>query len=186
MPGKITLKQCYRPVYPTPAALVTSIAADGRPNIIALGEVFNISIEDPVIVGLAIRPQRYSHQLIRQGGEFVVNLPTADISDLVIQCGRCSGRDVDKFALTGLTALPAERVRPPIIAECPINLECRLLSITTIGDHDLFTGEVLAERVSEDVLSADGNIDVDKLRAFALVRGQFRAIGGVVQEHGHS
>lgn len=178
LPAKVALTHCYRPVYPSPAALITSISADGRPNIITLGEVFNISIEDPVIVGIAIRPQRYSHELIRRSGEFVVNLPTVAIADKVTQCGRCSGRDVDKFALTGLTPVPAGKVRPPLIAECPVNLECRLLNITTIGDHDLFTGEVLLQQVNGDVLAADGSIDASKVDGFALMLGQFRAIGG--------
>ncbi|MHB0878205.1 MAG: flavin reductase family protein [Anaerolineae bacterium] len=180
MPAKIARTRCFRPVYPTPAALVTSVAADGTPNIITLGEVFNISIEDPVIVGLAIHPRRYSNELIRLSGEFVVNFPTIEIADLAMACGGCSGRSVDKFALTGLTPLPASMVKAPLIAECPVNLECRLLSVTTIGDHDLFTGEVLVQRVDQDVLRADGSIDPGKLRGFAFVLGEFRALGDVV------
>jgi flavin reductase (DIM6/NTAB) family NADH-FMN oxidoreductase RutF len=180
LPAKIALTRCYRPVYPTPAALVTSIAADGRPNVITLGEVFNISIEDPVIVGIAIRPQRYSHELIRRSGEFVVNLPTIAIAEKVTACGRCSGREVDKFALTGLTAVPATVVRPPLIDECPVNLECRLLDVRTIGDHDLFTGEVLVQHVNADVLAEDGSIDASKVQGFALILGQFRAIGDAI------
>ena len=174
---KVTLAKCHRPIYPTPAALVTSVSVDGRPNIITLGEVFNISIESPVILGIAVRPQRYSYELISATGEFVVNLPTTEIADKVTMCGRCSGRRVDKFALTGLTPLPAKFVKAPLIAECPVNVECRVLGITRIGDHDLFTGEALAQHVDDDILRPDGSIDPGRLRAFAFMLGEYHVIG---------
>ena len=167
----------HRPIYPTPAGLITSCDANGRPNIITLGEVFNLSIRKPVVVGLAIAPQRYSHRLILDSGEFVVNLPTADMLDKVIKCGSVSGRDVDKFAAFGLTALPAKQVRPPLIAECPINLECKLVGFRRCGDHDTFEGEVVAQHVDEDCLSADGSIIPEKLNGFAFVLGKFFAFG---------
>jgi len=166
-----------RPVYPTPAALVTSVDADGRANIITLGEVFNISISDPVILGIAIRKERWSHRLISQTREYVVNLPTCAIAPQVWLCGRCSGRDTDKFARTGLTPVPAARVRPPLIAECPVCIECRVSAIQEIGDHDLFLGEAVAQHVDEEALDADGSLLVERLDAFALVAGQFRALG---------
>ena len=108
-----------RPVYPTPAALITSADAAGHPNIITLGEVFNISIRRPVILGIAMRPATYSHTLVSQTREYVVNLPTRSILDQVRFCGSVSGRDVDKFERSGLTPAPATVVRPPLIAECP-------------------------------------------------------------------
>jgi flavin reductase (DIM6/NTAB) family NADH-FMN oxidoreductase RutF len=166
-----------RPVYPSPAALVTSVDTAGRPNIITLGEVFNVSISEPVILGIAIRKARWSHGLISQTRQFVVNLPTCRIAAAVWQCGRCSGRDTDKFAATGLTPLPAACVRPPLIAECPVNIECQVTAIQEVGDHDLFLGQALAQHVDEAVLDEAGNIVVDRLDGFALVAGQFRALG---------
>ncbi len=177
MPEKIKLQTSYRPVYPTPAALVTTISEEGVANIISLGEVFNISIESPVIVGIAVRPHRYSYGLIVRTREFVVNLPHAGLLPQVLACGRCSGRDVDKFALTGLTPVKGSQVRPPLIAECPVNLECKVLDIMRIGDHDLITGLVVAEHVNADVLDENGEVDAGKLGAFAMVRGDFRVIG---------
>ncbi len=167
----------FRPVYPTPAGLVTSVDAHGRPNIITLGEIFNLSIRSPVIVGIAIAPQRYSHELISQQGEFVVNLPTADLMPKVWGCGRCSGREVDKFAEFGLTPLPATHVRPPLIAECPVNIECRVVGIETIGDHDLFKGEVLAVHVDPDILDERGRIDPDKLDTIVMTSWGFFRLG---------
>jgi flavin reductase (DIM6/NTAB) family NADH-FMN oxidoreductase RutF len=167
----------HRPVYPTPAGLITSVDAAGRPNILTLGEVFNISISRPVILGIAIRKERYSHQLISETQEYVVNLPTREIAEKVWYCGSVSGRTVDKFAESGLTPLPAQRVRPPLIAECPVNLECKLLEVQEIGDHDLFLGEVLVQHVDEDVLDEAGRIVVGKLRGFAFVSGEFWTLG---------
>ncbi len=172
-----TLIRPNRPVYPTPAGLITSVNAAGRANIITLGEVFNISIARPVILGIAIRKATYSHGLISETGEYVVNLPTRDIAEQVWYCGRTSGRDVDKFAGSGLTPLPAKHVRPPLIAECPLNLECKVTGIQVIGDHDLFLGEVVAQHVDEDALDKDGRIDVSKLNGFAFVLGEFWTLG---------
>ena len=159
----------FRSVYPTPAALVTSVAADGKPNIITLGEVFNVSLRTPPVVGLAIRKATYSHGLIAASREFVVNLPREAILRQTDLCGTRTGRSVDKFALTGLTALPASRVRPPLIEECPVNIECRLLSIHEVGDHDLFLGEVLAVHADESVLDEKGRPDPGKLGAFCVM-----------------
>ena len=160
--GKVPVKS-FRPIYPTPAVLVTSVAPDGRPNIITLGEAFNISLRTPTIVGLAIRKATYSHGLISGTGEFVVNLPTTQILEAVDRCGTTTGRRVDKFAEFGLTPLPATVVKPPLIAECPVNLECRVLRIEEVGDHDLFTGEVVAAHIDDDLLDEGGHVRPDSL-----------------------
>jgi flavin reductase (DIM6/NTAB) family NADH-FMN oxidoreductase RutF len=166
-----------RPVYPTPAALITCADERGAPNIITLGETFNISIARPVILGIAIRQSRYSHELISRTGEYVVNLPTRAIAEQVWQCGGMSGREVDKFAATGLTPVPAAVVRAPLIAECPINVECRVIGIQVIGDHDLFLGEAVAQHVDSGCLDAEGRICVEKLDGFAFVLGEFWTLG---------
>ncbi len=167
----------FRPVYPSPASLVTSVDADGKPNIITLGETFNLSVHEPVIVGIAIAPQRYSHKLISEQGEFVVNLPPADLLPKVLQVGAMSGRDHDKFAEIGLTRIPATHVKPPLIAECPVNLECRLLNVQSIGDHDLFQGEVLEHHVSPDLLNDEGKFDHAKLSTIVMAGGHFFDLG---------
>ena len=166
-----------RPVYPTPAALITCADEHGKPNILTLGETFNISIARPVILGIAIRKSRYSHTLISQTREYVVNLPTQAISEQVWFCGRTSGRDVDKFRETGLTPVPASVVQAPLIAECPVNIECRVTAIQVIGDHDLFLGEAVAQHVNDDVLDSTGKITVGKLDVFAFVLGEFWTLG---------
>lgn len=175
-----------RPVYPSPAGLITSISPEGKPNIITLGEVFNISIFDPVIIGIAIGKPRYSHALISATREFVVNLPTSSMAKVIDQCGTVSGRTVDKFSQFGLTAAPAEKVRPPLIAECPVNIECRVLSIQEVGDHDLFLGEAVAQHVAEDVLDASGRIRVERLDPLCFVHWEYWSFGTKVGQLGFS
>jgi flavin reductase (DIM6/NTAB) family NADH-FMN oxidoreductase RutF len=174
----------FRPIYPTPAGLITSVADDGRANIITLGEVHNLSIAKPVIVGIAIARPRHSHGLIRRSGEFVVNLPTTSMLRQVDRCGTTSGRDVDKFEAFGLTALPATRVRPPLIAECPLNLERKLLDVQEWGDHDLFVGEVLVEHADEAVLDANGKLQIDRLDVLCYVHGEYWSLGERLGTHG--
>ncbi|NQT12583.1 MAG: flavin reductase family protein [Planctomycetes bacterium] len=176
----------YRPVHPSPAALVTSVSEDGRPNIITLGEVFNVSVSQPVILGIAIAKPRYSHKLISATREYVVNLPTAAMVEAVDRCGTVSGRDVDKFAEFGLTPVAAEKVKPPLIGECPINIECRVIGIQEIGDHDLFLGEALVEHVAEDALDPNGNILVDRLDPLCYLHSEYWSCGRRLGRHGFS
>ena len=186
---KKQLVKPFRPAYPGPAALVTSISAEGRPNIITLGEVFNISIgmgTQPVIVGIAIAKPRYSHQLISATREYVVNFPTSRMVRTVDLCGTVSGREVDKFAAFGLTPMPATQVRPPLIGQCPLNLECRVLGIQEVGDHDLFLGEVLAEHVAEEALDAAGQILVDQLDFLCYLHSEYWTAGRRLGRHGFS
>jgi flavin reductase (DIM6/NTAB) family NADH-FMN oxidoreductase RutF len=170
--------KAYRPVYPSPAALISSMDRAGRPNIITLGEVFNISIREPVILGIAIRPATYSHGSISATKEFVVNLPTTAILEKVDRCGRVSGRTgLDKFGEFGLTAIPSAKVRPPCIEECPVNIECELLQRIAVGDHDLFLGQVVAMRVDEDKLDAEGEILKGALDPIIYITGEYWSIG---------
>lgn len=155
--------KAFRPVYPTPAAMITSISEDGVPNIITLGEVFNVGLANPPISGIAIRKATYSHGLISQTREFGINLPTSKLLYQTDLCGGVSGRDMNKFTEAGLRAIPSRRIKPPLIDECPVNLECRVLSIQEVGDHDLFLGEVLEIHVDESVLDNSGQIDYARL-----------------------
>jgi flavin reductase (DIM6/NTAB) family NADH-FMN oxidoreductase RutF len=177
----------FRPIYPSPAALITAVDEQGRPNIITLGEVFNISIRDPVIVGIAIRPATYTHGLISATREYVVNLPSSDIAAQVDACGSVSGRSgVDKFTAFGLTPLPADEVRPPLIEECPVNVECKVTTIQTIGDHDLFLGEVVAVHVDEEALDESDAIQTDVLDMLVYVSGEYWSGGRLLERHGFS
>jgi flavin reductase (DIM6/NTAB) family NADH-FMN oxidoreductase RutF len=183
MKSKIERKP-RRPVYPTPAGLVVSVDAKGKPNIITLGEIFNLSIWNPVWVGIAINKARYSYGLIKEQGEFTVNLPKATMVDKVRGCGSCSGRDgIDKFARFNLTPLPSKYVKPPIIAECPVNLECRVVGFHHVGDHNLFIGEVLSEHVDEDAVNPEGERDENKLDPLIWLGVGFYRLGEKIGEY---
>jgi len=175
----------FRPVYPSPAALIVSADASGRPNVLTLAEVFNVSIREPVIVGIAVRQATYSHGLIVAGGQFTVNLPTVSLLEKVDTAGLISGRDVpDKLARIGLRPLPSSVVVPPILAECPVNLECRVLSVQTVGDHDLILGQVVAEHVDEDKLDPAGQPDPQRLEMLIYAFGQYWSAGRPLARHG--
>jgi len=171
-------------LYPVPAVMVTSGPRE-RPNIITLAWVGTVC-SDPPMVGISIRPSRYSHELISQHGEFVVNLPTAEQVNTVDYCGMVSGRDVDKFVEAGLTALPASAVATVIIAECPLNLECRVQQVLSLGSHDLFLGEIVAAQVDEKVLTAKGQLDLHRAMPLAYGEHEYRGLGERLGSYGFS
>lgn len=169
-------RDTFRPVGPTPAGLITCISPDGKPNIITLGEVYMLALA-PLTIGISIRPSRYSHRLISETREFVVNLPTIEITAATDYCGVHSGADVDKFAETGLTPEPASIVKTPLIRECPVNIECRVRDILPMGSHDVFVGEALAVHVEDWALDENGQLDPVKARAIAFVGRSYWGVG---------
>jgi flavin reductase (DIM6/NTAB) family NADH-FMN oxidoreductase RutF len=177
----------YRPVYPSPAALITSVDSKGNPNVITLGEVFNVSIREPVILGIAIRPATYSHGSISATKEFVINLPTAGIMDKVDGCGTVSARSCpDKFREFGLTPIPSIAVKPPCIEECPVNIECAVVNRITVGDHDLFLGNVVAMRVDADKLDERGEIVTGSLDPLVYITGEYWSLGELIGRFGYT
>lgn len=168
-------------LYPVPVVLVS--CGVERPNIITLAWVGTVCSEPPM-VGIAVRPSRYSHALIRDIGQFVVNLPTSDLLQAVDRCGTVSGRDYDKFALCGLTPLPASRVQVPLIAECPLHLECVVRRTLSLGSHDLFIGEVVAVQSDTTLLNPSGRVDWTRVNLLCYVSGTYRALGERLAIHG--
>lgn len=144
-----------RLVHPMHTVLVSCIGKNGKPNIITLAWAMPTSISPP-LVAVSIAPRRYSHSLIEETGEFVVNIPTMDILDATFYCGRVSGRDCDKFKDAGLTPMPARKVKPPIIEECVAHLECKLYGKFPTGDHTIFVGEVVEAYANKDCFSEAG------------------------------
>lgn len=159
-------------LYPAPVVLVSCGGLAGPKNIVTLAWAGVVN-STPPMVGIGVRPSRYSHELISQTGEFVVNIPRADQLKAVEVCGSTSGRTSDKFAATGLTAVPAQKVKAPLIAECPVNLECRVQQVVKLPSHDLFLAEIVAVHADETVLDAGGRIDPAKARPLAYCNGQY-------------
>jgi flavin reductase (DIM6/NTAB) family NADH-FMN oxidoreductase RutF len=148
MKSRIDVSRFRSYTFPRIVALATAVK-DGKPNIITLAWHSPISSEPP-LYGISVSPDRYSHDLILDSGEFVVNFPPFEVLDQVHACGRVSGRDEDKFELTGFTPIRGEKVRPPLIRECYAHLECKVVNNVTLGDHSWMTGEVLAAHADEE------------------------------------
>jgi flavin reductase (DIM6/NTAB) family NADH-FMN oxidoreductase RutF len=171
-------------LYPVPAVMVTSGPRE-RPNIITLAWVGTVC-SNPPMVGISIRRSRYSHELITEHGEFAVNLPTAEQVRVVDYCGMVSGRDADKFSGAGLTPLPASAIETVIIAECPVNLECKVQQVLSLGSHDLFLGEIVAVQVDEEVLTAKHQVDLSQAAPLAYGAREYWSLGERLESYGFS
>lgn len=173
-------------IYPSPIVLVTCLDSGGKPNIITLTRVGTVCY-DPPIVGLGIGAKNYSYRLIEETGEFVVNIPTVRILKETDYCGLISGRDVDKFTETHLTPEPASKVKPPLIKECPLNLECVLKQKIKLGTNDLFLGEVILTHIEEEILDDKGRIDLNRAAPFVFnLMGIYYKIGREIAQRGFS
>lgn len=180
-------KQVWKPgnlLAPVPPVLVSCGSLD-KPNLITIAWAGTIN-SDPVRVSISVRPQRYSHGLIRESGEFVINLPTQKILRAVDWCGVKSGRDLDKFQAMGLTAIPGSAVSAPVLAESPVNLECRVFQTIPLGSHDLFLADVVAVDVDEELLDEAGRLRLDKAGLAAYVHGTYYALGKQLGTFGFS
>lgn len=138
-------------LYPAMVALVTSQDSQARPNVMTVswGGILRTY---PPMVGISIQRTRFSHPLIRESGEFVINLPDESLLYAVDYCGWASGKDVDKFQETSLTPIPSLEVGPPAIEQCVLNLECVVKQTIPLDPYDLFLAEVVATRADELVL----------------------------------
>jgi flavin reductase (DIM6/NTAB) family NADH-FMN oxidoreductase RutF len=171
-------------LYPLPACLITCGPVE-TPNIITLSWVGSLCSEPPVM-GISIRPSRYSHPLVAQAAEFAINLPTADMVRAVDWCGIVSGRNRNKFEALGLTPVPAQTIRTVLIAECPVNLECQVIQTVRLGSHDLFLGRVVAVHVEESLLDAHGEIDLARARPLAYGSHGYWTLGRHLESQGYT
>ncbi len=158
----LSLRSAYRLLHPRHTVLVSCADNAGKANIITLAWSMPVSIRPP-LVAVSIAPRRYSHKLIEETGEFVINIPTIDIVRETLYCGEVSGRNVDKFKAAGLTPAPAKIVKVPIIRECVGHLECKLHQKIPAGDHTIFIGKIVAAYVNEGIFKETYNIRKVKL-----------------------
>ncbi len=170
---------------PAPAIMVSSQGKDGRANIITVSWA-GVLCSDPPMIGISIRPNRYSHGIVKEAMEFALNFPSASLIEAVDYCGSVSGKDVDKFAGAGLTPVPASKIKAPIIKECPINVECRVKQIIPLGSHDLFIGEVVAYHLDEEIIVKTNKADAEKAEPVAYCPGtlEYRKLGSVIGTYG--
>lgn len=151
--------------------VVLGTVGGAKDNIITLAMCHVFSFRPPYI-GVGIGPKRFSYGLFKESKDFAVNIPSRKMLKAVEVCGTKSGRKVDKFEAAGLTREKADKISAPLIAECPVNIECVKVKELETGDHTWFVGEIVAARKDEGY---DKNADM------LLYWGDYRVIGEVVR-----
>lgn len=160
---------------PVPPALISCGTVE-KPNVMTAAWTGIISSEPPMTY-VSIRPSRFSHSLIKDSGEFVINLTTLPLAEAADFCGVKSGRDTDKFQAVHLTAAPCAKVKAPQVAESPVSIECKVKSVTSYGTHDMFLAEIVAVNVEEDFIDEKGRLDLEKAGLVAYAHGHYYTLG---------
>jgi len=169
---------------PTPVVLVGCAHRELGHNVLTIAWT-GVDCSDPPIVHVSIRPSRFSHRMVQESGCFTVNIPTRELLKQVDLCGVLSGRDGDKFTRAGLTPATSERVEAPLVAECPINLECTVIRVVPLGAHDMFIGEIVA-RHADAAIVKNGRVEFDTLHLIAYANGEYWSLGERIGAHGFS
>ena len=180
-------KSIWKPgtvLYPVPVVMV-SCGDEKKPNIITAAWTGTIN-SDPPMTYVSVRPSRYSHHIIKETGEFVINLVTKDLAFACDYCGVKSGKDLDKFKEMNLTALKGEQVNAPIIYESPVNIECKVKDILHLGSHDMFLAEVVSVSVSDKYLDETGKFHFNKSEPVCYSHGGYFTLGEQLGTFGYS
>ena len=173
-------------IYPLPAGLISCGDINGKMNLLTVSWLGTLCT-DPPICYISVRPGRYSYDMIKQTGEFVINLTTTEISKATDWCGVKSGRDFDKFKESGLTPAPATIVKCPIVAESPISIECKVSEIKALGSHDMFIADVV-NIVADDrfIDPQTGAMSLERAGLMAYSHGNYYEMGKKIGKFGWS
>ena len=181
-------KQSWKPgnmLYPLPVVMVSAADKEGRDDIITVAWAGTVCTNPPM-VSISIRPERYSYHMIRETGEFVINLTTEELAFATDYCGVKSGRDVDKFKETGLTREKAEKVKAPMIAEAPVSIECKVKEIRELGSHHMFIAQVAAVHADEKYMDEKNRFDLNRARPIVYSHGEYLGTGKKLGTFGYS
>ena len=181
-------KQSWKPgnmLYPLPVVMVSCNRKGEKPNIVTVAWTGTIC-SDPAMVSISVRPERYSHDIIEETGEFVINLVTKDLTYATDYCGVRSGRDVDKFKEMNLTPLPSKMIDAVGIEESPVNIECKVKDVLELGSHHMFIAEVAGVQVSEKYMNETGKFELNKLGLVAYSHGEYFELGEKIGKFGYS
>lgn len=182
-------KQTWKPgnmLYPLPAVMVSVGDKEGNTNILTVAWTGTICT-NPAMVYISVRPERYSYQMIKETGEFVINLTTEKLVRAADYCGVKSGREVDKWKETGLHRGAAEALKyAPIIEEAPVNIECKVSEIKELGSHHMFLAEVKAVRVDEAYMNPQNKFELNKTGLLAYSHGEYLGLGKKLGTFGYS
>ena len=173
-------RQIWRPgnmLYPLPAVMVSAADREGNPNILTVAWTGTIC-SDPAMLYISVRPERYSYHMIKEIGEFVVNLTTEKLAYATDWCGVRSGRDVDKWKEMKLTKGKAEKLEyAPIIQESPVNIECKVTEVKELGSHHMFLAEVKAVQVDEKYMKKNGKFELNSTGLLTYSHGEYLSLG---------
>lgn len=172
-------------LYPLPVVMVSVADRDGRPNIITVAWAGTVCTNPPML-SISVRPERYSYPILKETGEFVVNLTTRELAFATDYCGVKSGRDVDKFKELGLTPLKAEHVGAPLIAESPVNIECKVREVLPLGSHHMFLADVVAVHADEKYMDEKHKFHLEKAEPIVYSHGAYLVCGEQLGTFGYS
>lgn len=183
------MRQDWKPgtlIYPLPAILVSCGSSHEDYNLLTASWVGTICSQPPMCY-VSIRPERHSHSIIKETGEFGLNLTTVKMARETDWCGVRSGRDYNKFEETGLTIEPAKEIKAPLIAESPISIECKVSQIIPLGSHDMFMANVVNIRANEQYIDPQtGSFDMEKADLLVYSHGEYFSIGDFIGYFGWS
>jgi flavin reductase (DIM6/NTAB) family NADH-FMN oxidoreductase RutF len=157
---------------PVPVVLITSQNKEGKNNVFTVGWIGTACTKPPMIT-VAIRPERLSYDYIKESGEFVVNLPPASMVKKVDYCGVVSGKRIDKIKEMNLQLEESQKVKAASLSQCPVNIECKVRSITPLGTHDLFLAEVVSVSVDEAIIDKSDKIHLERANLIAYSHGEY-------------
>ena len=182
-------KQTWKPgnmLYPLPAVMVSTADKAGNSNILTIAWTGTVCTNPPMAY-ISVRPERYSYHMIRESGEFVINLTTKKLARAADYCGVRSGKDVDKWKECHLTRGTASTPKyAPVIEESPVQIECRVKSIQELGSHHMFLAEVTAVQVDESYMDAKGKFDLNRTGLIAYSHGEYLDLGKKLGTFGYS
>ena len=181
-------KRQFKPgnmLYPVPAVLVTAADREGNTNIFTVAWAGTICTNPPML-SISVRPERHSYHMIRETGEFVVNLTTESMAWATDYCGVRSGRDTDKWNDTGLTPEKANVVNVPVIKESPVNIECRVVKVEELGSHHMFIADVVAVDVDEAYMDEKDTFHLSTAKPLAYSHGRYYGMGKEFGSFGYS
>lgn len=172
-------------LYPLPAVMVSVCRPGEKPNIITVAWAGTVC-SDPAMVSISVRRERYSYDILKETGEFVINLVTKDLVYAADYCGVKSGRNVDKFQEMHLTPLPSQKISAPGIAESPLNLECKVKQVIPLGSHDMFLAEVAGVTVDERYMDEKEKFHLNDAALAVYSHGEYFALGEKLGSFGYS
>ena len=172
-------------LYPVPAVMVTVADREGNSNILTIAWAGTIC-SSPPMVSISVRPERYSYEMIKETGEFVINLTTEKLAWATDFCGVRSGRDTDKWKETGLTPEKAQAVSVPLIKESPVNLECRVIKAEQLGSHDMFLAKVVGVTIDNQYMDDRGKFNLNASGLTAYSHGEYFELGKKLGSFGYS